>query len=231
MKKTKKKITKNNPVILTNKKYLSAEEALFSIKQNSKAKFDESIEVHCKLGINPKDGEQHIRGNITLPHPVLKLKKIVIFTDDLPTITKNNLNITHGTQELINTIKQTGKIDFDLAIATPQMMPKLAIIAKVLGPKGLMPSPKTDTVTTNIIKTIEAICQGRDQLKNDNTGNVHFVIGKKSFDSQQLLDNLKIFISTLKKLKPSGIKGAFIRSAYLCSTMGKSIQVDINMGI
>ncbi len=227
-----KKIKKNIKAIKTeskDQKRLSAKEALSIVKEKSKAKFNESIEIHCKLGIDPKDGEQHIRGNIILPYPVLKLKKIVIFSEELPNIDKTNLEIIHGNQELINTIKQTSKTDFDLAIATPQMMPKLATIAKILGPKGLMPSPKTDTVTTNITKTVEAICKGRAQFKNDNTGNVHFVIGKKSFDLEQLLDNLTTFISTLKKLKPGGIKGTFIRSIYVCSTMGKSIPLDTKL--
>ncbi len=223
-----KQATKINTNIHTNaKKLYNPSEAFDIIKSKKTSKFDETIEVHCKLGIDPRDGEQQVRGNVTLSTPLLRYKKLTIFTDEPITIAnKTALEITQGGQELINLIKQTGKCDFDIAIAKPAMMPKLAGIAKILGPKGLMPAIKNETVTNNLAAAVNEIQKGKMQFKNDNTANVHVPIGKKSFTADQLSENLQILIQALKKSKPNSSKGSYIKSLTVCSTMGPGIKIN-----
>ena len=210
------------------KKSYSLEEAMDLLKNTSKEKFDAGIEVHIKLGIDPKKGEQMVRGTIVLPHSVGKSKIIAAFVEsNLEKEAKDAGADIVGSEELIKEIKTSGKINFDIAIATPSMMPKLAQIAKILGPKGLMPNPKSETVTPHIKKAIEELKKGKTTFKNDDTGNIHQLIGRVSLDKGQLLENFNVFIEAVNKVKPSSSKGVYLRNVVVCSTMGPGIKVGV----
>lgn len=214
------------PAFDKSKKY-SVEEALKLARELSKRKFDESVELHANLGIDPKKGEEHVRGVVALPYGTGKTIKIAVFTS--PANEKDakdaGADIVGG-EELINEIKASQKINFDVAVATPDMMPKIAPLAKILGPKGLMPSPKNETVTTKIKTTIEGLKKGKIIFKNDDTGNVHVAVGKLSFDDAKLAANINEFISILKKSKPPTSKGAYIKGLTLTTSMGPGIKLE-----
>lgn len=215
-----KKVDKN--------KVYSPEEAIKLVKETSATKFDSSVEVHVNLSIEPSKSDQQVRGAVTLPFGTGKTKRICAFVSgDKDKEAKEAGADVFGGEELIAQIKTTGKVDFDIAIATPDMMPKLAIIAKILGPKGLMPSPKNETITTNLKKTIDELKKGKISFKNDDTANVHQIIGKVSFSDAQLMENYKTFIEALKKVKPSAAKGSYINSISLASSMGPGIKVQL----
>jgi large subunit ribosomal protein L1 len=209
-----------------NKTY-SISEAIAEVKKNAKAKFDESVEVHLRLNIDPKKSDQQVRGVAELPHGTGKKVKIAVFTTVQKKEAEESGADVVGGEELIDKIKSSGKIDADITIATPEMMPRLATIAKILGPKGLMPNPKNQTVTPKVKEIIESLKKGRADFKNDNSGNVHQVIGKASFDPEKLEENFKVFIDALKKAKPEGAKGKFVKSVSICSTMGKAVRVNL----
>jgi len=208
-----------------NKTY-SLDEALKLVKENAKAKFDESVEVHICTGINPKKGEQQVRSTCVLPNGTGKTKRVAVFTENEKEAQDAGADIVGG-KELIEKIKTKAMIDFDIAVATPNMMKELAQIAKILGPKGLMPSPKNETVSTNIKKTVEELKGGKVAFKNDETSNIHQVIGKVSWPEEKLLENYNAFLSALNKAKPTGIKGIFVRSISICSTMGTGVKVAV----
>ncbi len=208
-----------------NKEY-TIEEALELIKKNRISKFDESIEVHIKTNIDAKKGDQQIRGTVILPHGVGKTKKVAVITTTKEEDAKEaNADIVRG-EDFINDIKK-GNIDFDVLIATPEVMPKLASVARVLGPKGLMPNPKTDTVTDNVKKVVKMFKKGKIDFKNDNTGNVHQVVGKISFDNNDLIENIKAFVEAVNKSKGEGVKGRLISKVVICSTMSPGIKISI----
>lgn len=209
-------------------KIYSPAEALELAKKTSKTKFDASIEVHCKLGIDPAKSDQSVRGTLTFPHGTGKTKRIAAFVDAAQESAAQEAGADLvGSERLIDEIASSGKIGFDVAIATPPMMPKLAKIAKILGPKGLMPNPKSDTVTTDVRKTISEIKRGKVTFKNDDTGNVHVTVGKVSFDTQKLLENFAAFLEVLRRSKPASSKGVFIRACTVSSTMGPGIRVAV----
>jgi len=203
------------------------DEAIKTVRGEAKAKFDESIEVHVSLGIDPRKGDQQVRGTVILPHGTGKTNRIAAFVSEAgeKEAKEAGAEIVGG-ENLISEIKKTGKCDFEVAIAEPAMMPKLAVIAKILGPKGLMPSPKNETITTNIKKTIEDLRKGKVNFKNDDTANIHQLIGKVSWDSQQIKENLEAFLEALKKAKPKGSKGTFFKGLTLCSTMGRGRKIS-----
>ncbi|PLX25676.1 50S ribosomal protein L1 [Candidatus Parcubacteria bacterium] len=210
-------------------KVYPAEEAIKLIKETSSVKFDASVEVHARLGIDPKKGDQIIRDSVVLPHGSGKKVKIAAFvSDDKAKDAKAAGADLVGGEELINEIKKTSKTDFDIAITTPDMMPKLAQIAKVLGQKGLMPNPKTGTIGPDVKKMVEELKAGKVSYKNDATSNVHLIIGKVSFDEAKLVENFNTFFESLKKAKPQSLKGTYIKSMYLSSSMGPSVKVEIN---
>jgi len=210
-----------------NKTYPVAE-AIKLAKATAGTKFDSSVEAHFRLGIDVKKSEQLVRGSITLPFGSGKVKKIAAFVAaDRQKEAKDAGADTAGGEELIKQIKDTGKVDFEIAIATPDMMPKLAAIAKILGPKGIMPSPKNETITTNLKKTIEELKKGKVNFKNDDTGNIHQVIGKVSFDDSQLLANYAALWEAIKKAKPASAKGSYIQNISLSSSMGPGIKVQL----
>ncbi len=209
-----------------NKRY-APEDALQQVLENSYEKFDPSIEVHVRTGIDPRKGDQVVRGSVVLPHASGKTKKIAVFAegDKAKEAVAAGVAIVGG-QELIDEIKQTGKADFDIAIATPDMMKSLASVARILGPRGLMPSPKNNTVTTNVLSAIEEVKKGRLDFKNDATGNVHIMIGKKSLGKEKLFANYTACMETLRKGRPSTVKGSYIRTISLSSTMGPGILIQ-----
>jgi len=216
-----KKIDKN--------KIYTLPEAIKLAKETAKLNFDGSLEVHVRLGIDPAKSEQQVRGTVTLPHGTGKTKKIAAFVspEKEKEAKEAGADIVGG-NELIDQIKNTGKIDFDLAIATPELMPKLAVIAKILGPRGLMPSPKNETITKNLQKTINELKKGKINFKSDDTGNVHQTIGKISFSEKQLTANFQAFFEALKKAKPASAKGAFVQNVTLNATMGPGIKIAVS---
>lgn len=205
------------------------DDAIKLAKETSSVKFDASIELHVHLGIDPKKGDQQIRSTVVLPHGNGKSKKIAAFVsaDKEKEAKDAGADLVYGEEE-IKKIKDTEKIDFEIAVTTPDMMPKLASIAKVLGPKGLMPSPKTETVGPNVKKMIEELKKGKITFKNDDTSNVHASIGKASFSEAQLKENLTAFMDALRKAKPSSAKGTYFKSITLCTTMGPAIKISEN---
>lgn len=208
-----------------NKAY-SLEEAVKLAKETSSVKFDATIEAHANLGIDTKKSEQTVRATTVLPHGTGKTKKVAAFVsaEKEKEAKEAGADFVYGEEE-IKKIKDTSKIEFDVAVTTPDMMPKLAMIAKVLGPKGLMPNPKTDTVGPNLKKMIEDQKKGKVTFKNDDGGNVHQAIGKANFTQEQLTENLAAFLEALKKAKPSSAKGTFIKNLVLCSAMGPAIKI------
>lgn len=203
-------------------------EAVALCKKLATAKYNEAIEFHAKLGIDPTKSDQQIRGTITLPHGTGKTKRVAAFVEpEKEADAKAAGADIVGNEELINDIIQKGVIDFDVAVATPTMMPKLAKLARILGPRGLMPNPKTDTVSPNVSKMVEEQKAGKESFKNDNTGNVHQVFGRASFTEQQLEENLKTLVDMIKRLKPSSSKGIYIRSASISSTIGPGIKINV----
>ena len=213
--------------IESNKLY-TLDEAIKFIKENSKAKFDESVEIHIKLGIDPKKSEQQVNGSIILPHQAGKKQKIAAFVSpEKIKQAKEAGAYLVGSEELIAKIKQSKKVDFDLAIAETKMMPKLAQIAKILGPRGLMPSPKNETVGEDIEKIIDTLQKGKITFKSDDSGNIHQIVGKVSWDTDKIKENYQAFSEKVKKAKPSTAKGIFIKTVTLCSTMGPGIKISI----
>jgi len=203
-------------------------EAIKLVKETTSTKFDGSVELHVHLGTDPKKSEQQIRGAITLPHGTGKTKKIaaIVGPDKEKEAKEAGADIVGG-EDLIEDIKKTSKVEAEIILATPDMMPKLAVIAKILGPKGLMPSPKNDTITTNLKKTIDELKKGKVNFKNDDTGNIHQIIGKVSFEAKQLQENYKIIINAIKKAKPSSAKGTYIENISISSSMGPGIKVEV----
>jgi len=209
------------------KKY-TPEEALELCRQMSKTKFDASVEVHFRLGIDPKKGDQQVRSAIALPHGTGKNIKVAAF------VSKSNEKAVKdagadmvGGEDLIEEIKKSEKTDFDVAVAEPAMMKNLSQIAKILGTRGLMPSPKNETVTDKPAEAVAELKKGKISFKNDNTSNIHVVIGKVSFSIEALKENYYTFLEALKKAKPAGAKGTYIKNIALSSTMGPGIKVAI----
>jgi len=206
-------------------KVYSLEEAVKLMKENKLAKFDESVEVHIKTNVDPKKGEQQVRGTVALPHGTGKTKRVAVITSTSEKEAKEAGADIVGGEELIE--KFAKKIDFDVLVATPEMMPKLAKVAKILGPKGLMPNPKTETLTQKIKETVAALRKGRSAFKNDDSGNVHQVVGKISFPAENLAENIKSFVNNVEKAKAGSFKGKLISGITVCSTMGPGIKISL----
>ncbi len=204
-------------------------EALEIVKKLTKTKFDASVEVHFRLGINTKKGDQQVRSAVSLPNGTGKTVKIAAFVspENEAAVKAAGADFVGG-EELIAEIKKTEKTDFQVAIAEVSLMKNLAVIAKILGTRGLMPSPKNDTVTLNPVKAVEELKKGKISFKNDDTGNVHAVIGKVSFDNNKLAENYQALIDTVRKSKPSSSKGTFIKNVSFSSSMSPGVKVIVS---
>ena len=222
MKKTKKQIQQK----LIAKTIEEAIENIKTISAEKKRKFIESVDIAINLGIDPKQSDQAVKGSLLLPNGSGKQVKILVLTgnEDLQKIAIQSGALMSGLEDIIAKI-DGGFLDFDCCIATPEVMPKLAKIDKKLGPRGLMPSPRNGTVTNDIKKAVSEAIKGRVDFKNDKGGTVHCLVGKINFETKQLLDNILAIVKVIKESKPESSKGKFIRSFYINSTMGPSIEV------
>ena len=202
------------------------DEAIKLIKEMASAKFDESVEAHFNLGLDPKKPEHVIRHTIEMPNGTGRTLKIAVFTESKQAEAKNGGADIVGGKNLVDEIAAKKQINFDVAVATPDFMRELSRVAKILGPKGLMPSPKTGTISDDVLKIIGKLKKGQITIKSDASSNLHQIIGKVSFDAQKIRDNFTFLLSEIKKVRPKGIKGAYIRNVTLCATMGPGIKVD-----
>ena len=211
-------------------KAYTKEEAIDLVKKTSISKFDGSVEIAVRLNVDTKKTDQQVRGAIVLPNGTGKAKRVLVLTknDNKAKDAKEAGAEYAGGEELVDKIAKENWLDFDVIIATPEMMPLLGKIGKVLGPRGLMPNPKTGTVTTDTVKAIEDVKKGRIEYRTDSYGNVHTIIGKVSFDNDKLVENLVAFMNVIVKSKPQTAKGQFIKNVSVSSTMGPGIKIDIN---
>lgn len=210
-------------------KVYTKEEAVKLVKETSVSKFDASIEVAMRLNLDTKKADQQLRGAIVLPHGTGKTKKVlVIARGENATKAKEAGADYVGDTDMLEKIEKENWFDFDVMIATPDMMPLLGKLGKVLGPKGLMPNPKTGTVTVDVVKAVEEVKAGRVAYRTDSFGNVHGIIGKVSFTEGQLQENLDAFVSAILKVKPATVKGEYIKNISIATTMGPGIKVSVN---
>lgn len=209
------------------KEPLGLADAVKKIKSFSSAKFDQSVDCVVHLGIDAKQADQTIRGAISLPHGIGKSRKVIAFCEDSDVETaKASGAFEAGNDELVKKI-QDGWLDFDVAIASPKVMGKVGKLGKVLGPQGKMPSPKNGTVTTDVAQAVKDFAAGKVEFRNDAGGNVHAVVGKVSFDEKKLAENIDAFVSHIKKMKPGGTKGTYIKKVCISATMSPSVILDV----
>ena len=209
--------------------YSSLEEAIHLLQKTSTTKFIESVELHANLNIDSKYADQQLRATVTLPHGIGKSTRIAVLTNEtnFNEAKESGADIV-GSQELIDDISQ-GIINFDLLVATPDMMPKLAKLGRVLGPKGLMPSPKSGTVSINLTETLSEFKKGKFEYKADKAGVAHISFGKANFSKIQLIENLTYLYKSIEQNRPTGVKGPYFKSLFICTSMGPSIQLDLNL--
>ena len=214
---------------IKDKVHSNLEEAISNLKETATTKFVESVELHANLNIDPKYADQQLRTTVTLPNGVGKQTTIAVLTNE------ENFNEAKaagadivGSDDLIEEITQ-GSINFDLLIATPNMMPKLAKLGRVLGPKGLMPSPKSGTVSSTLTETLTDFKKGKFEYKADKTGVVHVNFGKSNFTEIQLIENLQALYKSIEQNRPSGVKGKYFKSLFICTSMGPSIKLELDL--
>ena len=209
--------------------YSDLEKAIATLKETATTKFVETVELHANLNIDPKYADQQLRTTVTLPNGTGKKVNIAVLTNEenFQEAESAGADIV-GNDELIEKINQ-GNIEFDLLVATPNMMPKLAKLGRVLGPKGLMPSPKSGTVTTALTDTLAEFKKGKFEYKADKTGVVHISFGKSDFTDIQLIENLTALYKSIEQNRPSGVKGKYFKNLFICTTMGSSIKLDLDI--
>jgi large subunit ribosomal protein L1 len=224
-----KKLSKRKQALLEKydkEKAYSLEEAVKTVKGLKSAKFDETVEVAMNLNVDPRHADQMIRGSVVLPHGTGKKVRVAVFAkgDKIDEAKEAGADLV-GSDELIEQIQQ-GKIDFDIVIATPDMMGVLGKVARILGPKGLMPNPKTGTVTMDVAQAVKNAKGGQVNFRVDKKGNMHAGIGKASFTEEQLAENLRTFVEKINRAKPASAKGRYIKNAALSLTMSPSVKLD-----
>ncbi|MGB0718167.1 MAG: 50S ribosomal protein L1 [Alphaproteobacteria bacterium] len=209
------------------KENLSIEEAVSLVKENAKAKFDETIEISMNLGIDPRHADQNVRGAVNLPHGTGKSVRVAVFARDAKAEEAKEAGADIvGAEDLMETI-QAGEINFERLIATPDMMPLVGRLGKVLGPKGLMPNPKVGTVTPNPGQAVKDAKGGQVQFRAEKNGIIHAGVGKASFTEEAMNENIKAFVDAIVKAKPTGAKGAYVKRISVSSTMGPGVKIDI----
>jgi large subunit ribosomal protein L1 len=207
---------------------LSLDQAVDKVKSFKGVKFDQTVECVLLLGIDPKQTDQLVRGSLSLPHGVGKEKKVIAFCDDSQVeAAKKAGAIEAGVDDLVKKVMD-GWADFDVAIASPKVMGKVGKLGRVLGPQGKMPSPKNGTVTDDVATAVAEFKAGKIEFRNDAGGNVHAVVGRQSFDKKKLVENIEAFINHIRRVKPSGAKGSYIRKACLSATMSPSVEVTVS---
>ena len=226
--KRSKRYVSNLEKLDKNKAY-SAIEAVKLVKETSNAKFDSTIEVAMNLNLDTKKNDQQLRGAVVLPNGTGKTKRILVLAKgDQAKAAKEAGADFVGDLDMIQKIEKESWFDYDVIFATPEMMPMLGKIGKLLGPKGLMPNPKTGTVTMDTAKAIEETKKGKVNYRTDSFGNVHGIVGKASFDDAKLVENLKAFVEAIMKVKPSTVKGTYVKNVSISSTMGPGVKIDLN---
>src|SRR4051812_2555568 len=208
---------------------VSIDDAIDAVKSFNPTKFDQSVELIFSLGIDPKQADQAIRSSVSLPHGIGKAKRVIAFcNENLVEGAKAAGAIRAGGQELVAEIEKTNFTDFDVAISSPDMMRFVGRLGKVLGPKGLMPSPKAGTVTANVAAAVKEYAAGKVEFRNDTGGNIHSVVGKLSFDKQKLTDNINAMIAAVRKLKPQTSKGAYFKKVVLKGSMTPAVYLAVS---
>ncbi len=204
---------------------LPLDQAVRKVKSFGSTKFDQTVEIVLHLGIDPKQADQMVRGAVSLPNGIGKARRVIAFCDDADAALAAGA-IEAGVDELIKKVTD-GWMDFDVAIASPKVMGKVGKLGRVLGPQGKMPSPKNGTVTADVVQAVKDFAAGKVEFRNDAGGNVHAVVGKLSFEEPKLLENIDAFVNHMKKIKPSAMKGTYIKKVCLSATMSPSVQVEI----
>jgi large subunit ribosomal protein L1 len=206
---------------------LPLQQAVELLKQFSGRKFDQTVEIHMNLGIDPAQADQIVRGSVVLPNGIGKVQRVIVFAKgDLAKTAEEAGADAVGAEELSKRIKE-GWLDFDVCIATPDMMGMVGPLGKVLGPRGLMPSPRAGTVTTDVARVVKEYKAGKVEFRNDKGSNLHAVVGKMSFDANKLIENIGAFISYVQSVKPNAVKGTYIKSIAICATMSPSVRVTV----
>ncbi len=206
---------------------VSLEEAINKVKAFKDVNFDQTVELVMNLGIDPKQSDQLVRGSISLPNGIGKQKKVIAFCeDDQVEDAKNAGAIEAGSDELVEKV-EGGWSDFDVAIASPKLMSQVGKLGRILGPQGKMPSPKNGTVTQEVVQAVKEFAAGKVEFRNDSGGNVHAIVGKQSFDKNDLNENIRFFVDSIKKMKPTSSKGIFIRKCVLSGTMTPGIEFKL----
>ncbi len=234
MPKRGKKYLEAKKLIDPNKKY-SLKEALELVKKMSevaKRNFDETVELAVRLGVDPRHADQMVRGAVTLPHGTGKEVKVLVFAKGEKAKEAEEAGADYvGAEDLVEKIQKEGWLEFDKAVATPDMMPLVGRLGRILGPRGLMPNPKTGTVTMDVAKAVQELKKGKVEFRVDKAGNVHVPIGKVSFDVDKLYENAKAVLEALWRAKPAAAKGQYFRSVTVSSTMGPGVKIDPNQAL
>ncbi|MEK7263550.1 MAG: 50S ribosomal protein L1 [Bacteroidota bacterium] len=213
------------------KKPLTISDAVQKVKETATAKFNESVDIAVRLGVDPKKADQALRGTVALPHGIGKTVRVLVVTKSPKDQEAKDAGADYaGFQEYIDKLQQ-GWTDVDVIIASPDVMGDLGKLGKILGPRGLMPNPKSGTVTPDVAKAVKEVKAGKIEFRVDKAGVVHAMIGKASFEKEKLIDNINAFLATIVRMKPATAKGQYVKTIFLSSTMGPGVQVDKNVAL